>query len=80
MLLAPSLPVLAFTVDEARLRPVLALSVFGLDLWALASLLGAPLPRSRKLAWTAAIVFIPILGFLLWLRRGPRSTAAVTRS
>jgi hypothetical protein len=61
------------------LRPVLALIVFGLDLWALASLLGAPLPRSRKLAWAAVIVFIPILGILLWLRRGRRSTAAVNR-
>lgn len=62
------------------MRPLLALIVFGLDLWALASLLGAPLPRTRKLAWTAVIVFIPILGILLWLRRGRGATAALTRS
>ncbi|MGH7552835.1 MAG: PLDc N-terminal domain-containing protein [Longimicrobiales bacterium] len=50
------------------MRPLLALIVFGLDLWALASLSVCGLPRRRKLAWTAAILFIPVLGFVLWLR------------
>jgi hypothetical protein len=50
------------------MRLLLALIVFGLDLWALASLSVSGLSRRRKLAWTGAILFIPILGFVFWLR------------
>jgi hypothetical protein len=49
-------------------RPLLALLLFALDLYALALLLDTRLRRSRKLAWTATILFVPFIGAFLWLR------------
>ncbi len=54
------------------MRPLLALAVFVLDVWALTRLFGARAGAARTLAWTAVILLIPIAGALLWLRRGPR--------
>jgi len=53
------------------LRAILAGAVFGLDLYALAVLWGSRPPPPRRIAWTAAVVFIPVLG-ALWLLRARR--------
>lgn len=52
------------------MRPVLALLVFLADLAALTILYGAPVPLARKLAWTAAILSLPIVGAVTWIGIG----------
>jgi hypothetical protein len=58
------------------LRLAMALAVFALDLWAIASILGMRARPLRKLGWIAVVVIVPLLGFLAWYRYGtpaPRS-------
>jgi hypothetical protein len=58
-------------------RPLLALLLFALDLYAVALLLDTGLRRSRKLVWTATILFVPFIGAFLWLRSKQRVEKAV---
>jgi hypothetical protein len=60
-------------------RTVLALLVFVADAWALAQLFGSTARSARKAMWAAVIVFLPILGILLWLRSGPRPSSGERR-
>ena len=57
------------------LRLVSAFLVFGLELYALATLWNhRPRPR-RIVRWTALVVFVPVLGALHWLRTRRRLAA-----
>lgn len=60
-------------------RTAIALLVFAADVWALLRLFGSPAGGGRKALWAAAIVFLPILGILLWLRSGPKPSARARR-
>ncbi|HUF49935.1 MAG TPA: PLD nuclease N-terminal domain-containing protein [Longimicrobiales bacterium] len=63
------------------MRAVLALTVFALDVGALLSILRARSTVGRKLAWTAAVVALPLAGAAAWLTVGrarQRSDAALT--
>jgi uncharacterized membrane protein len=46
-----------------------------LDLWAIISVIGSNASTGRKVLWTLLILFLPILGFIIWLIAGPRSAA-----
>lgn len=54
-------------------RLFLALFVFLIDLWALNRVFGAGLPWRTRLAWTALVVGLPLLGAWLWWRRERRT-------
>jgi hypothetical protein len=66
-------------VLEMTVRIVIALLVFVADVWALLQLFGSPAHGGRKALWAAAIVFLPILGVLLWLRSGPKPSPRARR-
>jgi hypothetical protein len=51
---------------------VLVLLVFVVEAWAIQALLATSVSRRLKRRWIAAIVLLPVVGFVLWLRRGPR--------
>ncbi|MGL4281414.1 MAG: PLDc N-terminal domain-containing protein [Albidovulum sp.] len=51
------------------------LILLGLDIWAIISVLGSTASSGRKALWVLLIVVLPLLGFLIWLVAGPRSTA-----
>lgn len=59
---------------------MLSLSGFGgliilaLDVWALVSILGSTASNGRKALWVLVVFFLPIIGFLIWLIAGPRSS------
>ena len=57
------------------MRLLLTLGVFVLDLWALVSILGARAPVRSKVAWVLAVLALPLVGFLFWMRAGPKSLA-----
>lgn len=58
------------------MRMFLVAAVFVLNAWTLARLYASPTSRRAKLAWTAAILLLPLLGAGLWLLRhaGSRGT------
>jgi hypothetical protein len=62
------------------LRATAAFLLFLVEAWALLQVLDSPVPRSRKLRWSAAIVLLPVLGVVLWLRKGPRPAEGARRT
>lgn len=50
------------------------LLILALDLWAIISVIGSSASTGKKVIWTLLILFLPILGFILWLIMGPRSS------
>lgn len=49
-------------------RLVLAVLVFALDAWAIHHVLGSTAPRRTRAKWVLAIVALPVVGVILWLR------------
>lgn len=60
---------------------MLSLSGFGglillaLDIWALVSIIGSGSSDGRKAIWVLLVFFLPLIGFLIWLIAGPKSSA-----
>jgi hypothetical protein len=53
---------------------ILSLIVLALDIWALIQIWSGPASTASKLLWTLLILFLPVLGFILWLIFGPRGS------
>jgi hypothetical protein len=45
-----------------------------LDLWAIISVIGSGAGTGTKVIWVLVILFLPLLGFILWLFLGPRAS------
>jgi hypothetical protein len=52
------------------------LIVLVLDIWALVSIIGSSASTGKKVLWSLLVIILPILGFIIWLIAGPRSTAS----
>jgi hypothetical protein len=50
--------------------------LLALDLWALISVIGSSAGTGNKVIWVLVILFLPLLGFILWLLFGPRASRA----
>lgn len=44
------------------------------DIWAIVNVFGSSVSTVRKVFWIVIIFLLPLLGFLLWLLLGPRSS------
>ena len=53
------------------------LIVLALDIWAIVSVIGSRASTGAKVLWVLLILVLPILGFIIWLIAGPRSSRAV---
>lgn len=48
-----------------------------LDIWAIVNVVSSNNSVMSKVIWVLVILFLPILGFILWLIFGPRSVPKV---
>lgn len=55
---------------------ILGLIVLIADIYAIVQVLGSSASTLSKVLWTLAIILLPVLGLLVWLIAGPRSTRA----
>jgi hypothetical protein len=46
------------------------------DVWAIVNVIGSPSSNGAKVVWTILILLLPVLGFIIWLVAGPRSSKA----
>lgn len=46
--------------------------LLGLDAWAIRKTFAGDASRARKLAWSAVILLLPLLGLLTWSLAGPK--------
>ncbi|EEX14577.1 MAG: PLD nuclease N-terminal domain-containing protein [Salipiger thiooxidans] len=47
-----------------------------LDIWAIVSILSSGASTGSKVLWTLLVLILPVLGFIIWLIAGPRSSRA----
>jgi len=50
------------------------LIVLVLNIWAIVSIIGSGVPTGSKVLWTLLVLVLPIIGFVIWILAGPRST------
>ncbi|MGG7565892.1 PLDc N-terminal domain-containing protein [Rhodovulum sp. DZ06] len=48
------------------------LILLALDIWAIISVVNSGASTGGKVLWVLLILFLPLLGFILWLLFGPR--------
>ncbi len=46
------------------------------DIWAIAKTLSSGASTAAKIGWTLLILFLPVIGLIIWLFAGPRSPSA----
>ncbi|MCU9850231.1 PLD nuclease N-terminal domain-containing protein [Defluviimonas sp. WL0024] len=51
------------------------LILLALDIWALISIIGSSATTGRKVLWALLVIILPLIGFVIWLIAGPRSSA-----
>lgn len=52
------------------------LIILGLDIWAIVSIIGSGASTGSKVLWTLLVLILPLIGFIIWLIAGPRSSSA----
>ncbi|ARC89946.1 PLDc N-terminal domain-containing protein [Rhodovulum sp. MB263] len=52
------------------------LIVLVLDIWAIVSVLNSGTATGNKVLWILLVLFLPLVGFIIWLIAGPRSATA----
>ena len=48
-----------------------------LNIWAIVSIIGSSASTGSKVLWTLLVLVLPIVGFVVWLITGPRSTQSI---
>lgn len=46
--------------------------LMGLNIWAFISIIGSGDSTGAKVLWCLLVLFLPLLGFIIWLFAGPR--------
>jgi hypothetical protein len=44
------------------------------DVWAIVNILQSGADTAKKVVWTVVVIVLPVLGFILWLIFGPRTS------
>lgn len=55
---------------------VLGLIILALDIWAIINVFGSSASTGEKVLWTVLILFLPVIGLIIWLFAGPRGHSA----
>lgn len=57
---------------------ILGLIILIADIWAIMKTLSSGASTAAKIIWTLVILFLPVIGLLIWLVAGPRSPSPHT--
>lgn len=55
---------------------ILGLIILVLDIYAIIQVLGSGASTGAKVLWTLLILFLPVIGLIIWFFAGPRSGGA----
>jgi hypothetical protein len=50
------------------------LLVLAADVWAIVNILQSGASTGHKVVWTLVVLVLPVLGFIVWLVAGPKSS------
>ncbi|WP_299968779.1 PLDc N-terminal domain-containing protein [uncultured Roseobacter sp.] len=45
-----------------------------LNIWAIVSIIGSGASTGSKVLWTLLVLVLPVIGFIVWLIAGPKSS------
>lgn len=51
---------------------LIGIIIFIADIWAIAQTLRSPTTAGHKILWFLVILFLPLIGLILWMFLGPR--------
>lgn len=51
---------------------LIGLVILALDIWAILNIINSSVDTGKKVLWIVLIVFLPVVGLLLWALLGPR--------
>ena len=52
---------------------ILGLLILIGDIWAIINIIGSPRDAVNKLLWCLLVIFLPLIGLIIWFFAGPRS-------
>ncbi|MCB2053286.1 MAG: PLDc_N domain-containing protein [Geminicoccaceae bacterium] len=55
---------------------LLGLVILVADVWAIINVFGSRASTAAKVIWTVVILVLPVVGLIIWLIAGPRSSSA----
>ena len=56
-----------------KMSLIIGLVILGLDVWAIMNVWGSGAMVLAKLLWTMLILFLPVVGMLIWYFAGPKA-------
>jgi hypothetical protein len=51
---------------------LIGLVILALDIWAILKIIGGSASTGSKVVWILLILFLPVIGLIIWLIAGPR--------
>lgn len=60
---------------ESLLVSVTVLIILLVDIWLAVNILKSNKPKQTQYGWIAAIFLLPVIGWIIWARMGPRGMA-----
>lgn len=61
----------------STLSGLIGLVILALDIWAVINVLKSGADMGIKILWVLLIVFLPVLGLIIWALAGPRGNVRV---
>lgn len=55
---------------------LIGLIILALDIWAIINVIGSGTSTGKKVLWVLLILFLPVIGLIIWAIAGPRSARA----
>ena len=55
---------------------LIGLIILALDIWAIINVVGSASSTGSKVLWVLLILFLPVIGLIIWAIAGPRSAKA----
>lgn len=56
----------------STLNGLLGLIILALDIWAIVNIVKSNAQTGKKVLWVLLIVFLPVIGLIIWVLLGPR--------
>lgn len=57
------------------LEGLVAFLILALDIWAILKIIGSAASTGAKVVWILLILFLPLLGLIIWYFAGPKGPA-----
>ncbi|SDS13616.1 Phospholipase_D-nuclease N-terminal [Halopseudomonas xinjiangensis] len=55
---------------------LIGLIILALDIWAIINIVGSASSTGSKVLWVLLVLFLPVIGLIIWAIAGPRSAKA----